>query len=181
MLINLANIITCFRFCTAILLLYAYFFSYPLLVGVWLFACMSDYLDGFVARYLQQESVFGALLDPIADKVTVLAAFIIILHAFFSIHLFIVCSLISSRDIYITALRLHRYFLHGDLGGVQVTTLAKLKTAALMLSITCLLYCIEYYNTIVYSVGFVLLYSSALVSIYTLISYSSSRTDPVHI
>ena len=181
MLLNLPNIITYFRFLTAVLLLCAYYVKPSLLLTLWFFTGLSDFFDGFVARYLNQESIFGALIDPIADKITVLAAFTIILHAFFSYHLFFVCSIVCIRDIYITALRLHSYIYYGDLGGVQVSSLAKFKTATLMLAITCLIYCIEYYNTIVYCVGFVLLYSSALVSIFTFFSYNSSRTDPVHI
>ena len=181
MQLNYPNLITYMRFITAALLLLDYVYGYHVLLYIWAFSCVSDFLDGFVARYFKQETLLGALLDPIADKVTMMVAFMIILHAYPTAYLCVACCCIILRDIYVSLVRLYNYVVHYNLGSMEVTLLAKVKTAMLMLSVTLFLYSIEMYNPIVYAIGFVLLYSSALVSIYTLIVYISSSKDPVHI
>lgn len=101
--------------------------------AVFALASFTDWLDGYLARTLEQQSRFGAMLDPIADKLLVAAALLMLVadHTISGVHVF-AALIILSREILVSGLR---EFLAALNVKVAVTTLAKWKTAIQMLAI----------------------------------------------
>lgn len=104
---------------------------------VFVIAALTDWLDGYLARYLKQTSSFGAFLDPVADKLMVAAALIVLVE--FDRVGAIVSLIIIGREIAISALR-EWMAGEGQRGSVGVAMIGKIKTAAQMLAIVLLLY-----------------------------------------
>jgi CDP-diacylglycerol--glycerol-3-phosphate 3-phosphatidyltransferase/cardiolipin synthase len=100
-------------------------------------AAITDWLDGWLARRLNQTSEFGAFLDPVADKVMVAAALIVLVELT-RVHA-IVALIIIGREITISALREWMAQI-GETRSVAVSMLGKVKTASQMLAIPLLLY-----------------------------------------
>ena len=105
--------------------------------AVFIIAALTDWLDGYLARYLKQTSSFGAFLDPVADKLMVAAALIVLVE--FDRVGAIVSLIIIGREIAISALR-EWMAGEGQRSSVGVAMIGKVKTAAQMLAIVLLLY-----------------------------------------
>lgn len=104
---------------------------------IFIIAALTDWLDGYLARYLKQTSSFGAFLDPVADKLMVAAALIVLVE--FGRVGAIVSLIIIGREIAISALR-EWMAGEGQRSSVGVAMIGKVKTAAQMLAIVLLLY-----------------------------------------
>ena len=104
---------------------------------VFVIAALTDWLDGYLARYLKQTSAFGAFLDPVADKLMVAAALIVLVE--FGRVGAIVSLIIIGREIAISALR-EWMAGEGQRSSVGVAMIGKVKTAVQMLAIILLLY-----------------------------------------
>ena len=103
---------------------------------IFAFAAITDWLDGWLARRLDQMSAFGAFLDPVADKLMVAAALIVLVdldRADVDVALIII-----GREIAISALREWMAKV-GRSGKVAVSMIGKLKTTAQMIAILLLL------------------------------------------
>jgi CDP-diacylglycerol--glycerol-3-phosphate 3-phosphatidyltransferase/cardiolipin synthase len=100
-------------------------------------AAITDWLDGYLARKLNQMSAFGAFLDPVADKLMVAAALIVLVEL--TRVQAIVALIIIGREITISALREWMAQI-GQAKSVAVSLLGKVKTASQMLAIPLLLY-----------------------------------------
>jgi CDP-diacylglycerol--glycerol-3-phosphate 3-phosphatidyltransferase len=100
-------------------------------------AALSDWLDGYLARALDQMSAFGAFLDPVADKLIVVGALVVLLHLARVDPL--VALIIVGREIAISALREWMAIL-GQGKSVAVAFIGKLKTVSQMVAIPLLLY-----------------------------------------
>lgn len=100
-------------------------------------AAFTDWLDGYLARYLNQTSSFGAFLDPVADKLMVAAALIVLVE--FGRVGAIVSLIIIGREIAISALR-EWMAGEGQRSSVGVAMIGKVKTAVQMVAILFLLY-----------------------------------------
>jgi cardiolipin synthase (CMP-forming) len=107
------------------------------ITAIFVIAALTDWLDGYLARKWQQTSSFGAFLDPVADKLMVAAALIVLVE--FERVGAIVSLIIIGREIAVSALR---EWLAGDghSGGLAVAMIGKVKTAVQMLAIVFLLY-----------------------------------------
>ena len=93
---------------------------------IFVLASFTDYLDGFLARIFKEESKLGELLDPIADKIIVAAALILlVMNGTIKNYEVIAAIIILTREILISGLR---EFLAKTSVSIQVTSLAKLKT-----------------------------------------------------
>ena len=136
------------------LLTWARIVAIPLIIGVYylplewgtrnlaatvmfVFFALTDWLDGFLARKLNQTSAFGAFLDPVADKFLVCASLLILVHLGRA-DVF-VALIIIGREIAISALREWMAQI-GAARSVAVHMLGKLKTTAQMVAIPFLLY-----------------------------------------
>ena len=138
-------------------------------VGIFLLAAATDWLDGYLARRLNQTSSFGAFLDPVADKFLVCAALLVLVHLD-RIDVF-VALIIIGREIAISALR--EWMAHiGASRSVAVHMLGKLKTTAQMIAIPFLLFDGELFGVIDTHVwGSVLIWIAAVLTIWSMIYY----------
>ncbi|MGJ8584203.1 MAG: CDP-diacylglycerol--glycerol-3-phosphate 3-phosphatidyltransferase [Marinosulfonomonas sp.] len=99
-------------------------------------AAVTDWFDGYLARTWKQESKFGTMLDPIADKAMVVIALLVI-TGFMGMNAWILlpATMIIFREVFVSGLR---EFLGADAGTLKVTKLAKWKTTAQMIAISVL-------------------------------------------
>jgi CDP-diacylglycerol--glycerol-3-phosphate 3-phosphatidyltransferase len=101
---------------------------------VFWFAAISDALDGYLARKLNQSSAFGAFIDPVADKLMVVAALVILIQDLQVWWISISAILMIAREIFISALR-EFMSSRGKRDEIAVSQMGKYKTAAQMLGI----------------------------------------------
>lgn len=103
---------------------------------LFIMASITDYIDGYLARAWKQETAFGAMMDPIADKAMVVIALLVI-TGFSGMNPWILlpATVIIFREIFVSGLR---EFLGANAGQLKVTYLAKYKTFAQMVALTVL-------------------------------------------
>ncbi|MDF1629989.1 MAG: CDP-diacylglycerol--glycerol-3-phosphate 3-phosphatidyltransferase [Alcanivoracaceae bacterium] len=106
--------------------------------GIFLLAGLTDLLDGYLARRLNQTSRFGAFLDPVADKLMVAAALVLLVQAHATIWLAVPALVIISREITVSALREWMAEI-GQRARVAVSSIGKIKTVLQISAITGLL------------------------------------------
>ncbi len=139
-------------------------------VATWIFwfASVTDWLDGYLARKLNQGSAFGAFLDPVADKLMVAAALILLVKVG---HVdSIIAFIIIGREITISALREWMAKL-GESKSMTVSMLGKVKTTFQMLAILFLLYYEPWLGLPSPVVGTVLIYLAALLTLWSMAYY----------
>ena len=138
---TIPNLLTLLRLFAApgVAIMFLYFarpwadwFAMLLFIG----AAITDYFDGYLARAWKQESAFGAMMDPIADKAMVIIALLVI-TGFSGMNPWILlpATVILFREIFVSGLR---EFLGSKVAGLKVTKLAKYKTFAQMIALTVL-------------------------------------------
>ena len=128
-------------------------------------AAVTDWFDGFLARALGQTSAFGAFLDPVADKLMVAAALILLVQL--ARVDAIVAVVIIGREITISALREWMARV-GKSASVAVAYVGKLKTAAQMLAIPLLLYDAPVQSIDAGTLGSVLIYIAAALTLWSM-------------
>jgi len=131
-------------------------------------AALTDWFDGWLARRWNQTSSFGAFLDPVADKLMVSAALLILLDLS-RVDAFIALIIIG-REITISALREWMAKI-GASGSVAVHWLGKFKTAAQMIAIPCLLYWRPLYGLRVDIIGEWLIIIAAVLTVWSMCYY----------
>jgi CDP-diacylglycerol--glycerol-3-phosphate 3-phosphatidyltransferase/cardiolipin synthase len=131
-------------------------------------AAVTDWLDGWLARRWNQTSSFGAFLDPVADKLMVSAALLILLHL--GRVDVLIALVIVGREIAISALREWMAKI-GASGSVAVHWLGKFKTAAQMVAIPCLLYWQPIHGVSARVVGQVLIVIAAILTVWSMCYY----------
>lgn len=108
----------------------------------WL-AAVSDILDGYLARKLNQSSAFGAFIDPVADKLMVVVALVMIAQDYQSWLISVAAIIMIAREVFISALR-EFMALRGKRDIIAVSNMGKYKTAAQMLGIMGLIWQPDY-------------------------------------
>ena len=153
------------------------------LIPFFLFALASftDYLDGLLARMFKEESKLGELLDPIADKILVAAALILlVMNGTIKNYEVIAAIIILTREILISGLR---EFLAKGRIKLPVSNLAKLKTVLQMVSIALLLSgdtgnkIINFQDYNAQTIGIILLWLSAALTLFTGYDYMRKGID----
>jgi|TARA_B110000914_G_scaffold214289_1_gene217006 cardiolipin synthase len=153
------------------------------LIPLFLFgiASFTDYLDGLLARLFKEESKLGELLDPIADKILVAAALILlVMNGTIKNYEVIAAIIILTREILISGLR--EFLARGSIT-MQVTSLSKLKTFIQMISIAILLTgesgnkIINFQDYNAQTIGIILLWFSAFLTLYTGYDYLRKGID----
>ena len=136
--------------------------------SVFALASFTDWLDGYWARKFNQTSSFGAFLDPVADKLMVTAALIVLVE-FHRVGA-VVSLIIVGREIVISALREWMAGL-GKSSSVGVAMIGKIKTAAQMLAILLLLYYDKIHTFNTKLVGQTLIVIAALLTLLSMAYY----------
>ena len=142
----------------------------PISALVFALAAVTDWFDGWLARRWNQTSAFGAFLDPVADKLMVVAALVLILQADPRVAMAIPIMIIVGRELTISALREWMAEL-GARKRVAVGWLGKTKTAAQMLAIVLLLYRFPVWVLPIYNIGIALLMIAAALTLWSMSLY----------
>ena len=144
-------------------------------------ASFTDYLDGLLARLFKEESKLGELLDPIADKIIVAAALILlVMNGTIKNYEVIAAIIILTREILISGLR---EFLAGGKVKLPVSNLAKAKTFLQMFAISALLTgetgnrIVNFQDYNAQTIGIILLWLSAFLTLYTGYDYLRKGID----
>jgi len=169
---TLPNILSVLRLVAAPFLAVVFLLFEPGAAAAWalvLFvaASLTDYVDGYLARAWNQQTRFGAMIDPIADKAMVMIALALILGlSEMAPWLILPVVVILFREVFVSGLR---EFLGADAGKLAVTKLAKWKTMAQMVAITVLLagFAFETAATVLMPLGTALLWLAAALTLIT--------------
>lgn len=137
-----------------------------LLTFVFILAALTDWLDGYLARKLNQSSAFGRFLDPVADKLMVAAALIVLVQWHPNIVMAISAIVIISREIAVSALREWMAEL-GNRTSVAVSYVGKLKTTFQMIAIIVLLLNWESLETL----GYALMVVAVILTLWSMMIY----------
>ena len=175
--LNVPNLLTCLRIVLIPLIVGVYYLPDSLLdfaeknvaaTGIFIFAAITDWLDGYLARVLNQMSPFGAFLDPVADKLMVAGALIMLLQL--ERVESVVALIIIGREIAISALREWMAQI-GQSRSVAVAFVGKIKTVAQMIAIPLLLYDDMVFNIDPHIVGTALIYAAAVLTLVSMAYY----------
>lgn len=138
--------------------------------AIFFLAGLTDWLDGYLARKWNQETEFGAFLDPVADKLMVAIVLVLIVQTEANAYIAIAAAIIIGREITIASLREWMAEI-GQRKKVKVSQLGKWKTTAQMTAISLLLYRDDLFGLPVGTMGYVLLYVSAVLTLWSMINY----------
>lgn len=171
---NIANLVTCSRVFLVPVVVLVYYSSMPYAnlyaAALFTIASLSDWLDGYLARRLNQTSDFGAFLDPVADKLLVVVALVLLSAQYTSLWFVLPVALIIAREIFVSALREWMASCNQrDL--VAVGYIGKVKTTIQMIAIIILIAIDESTPEMFTWLGYFLIYLSALFSLWSMISY----------
>ena len=179
--LTIPNILTVARIIAIPIFIIAYFLSpdqkNTVAVAIFVLAALTDWLDGFLARKLKEVSPFGAFLDPVADKLIVCTALVLLVsddnvsdQVLFQSIFTISVIIIVGREVSVVALR-EWMAEQGQRASIATSYLSKSKTFLQMLAIILLLYgqSINEFPTLV--VGELLLYIAAALTIWTMFLY----------
>ncbi|ENV00050.1 MULTISPECIES: CDP-diacylglycerol--glycerol-3-phosphate 3-phosphatidyltransferase [Acinetobacter] len=137
-----------------------------ILTTIFVVAAVTDWFDGYLARTLNQTSAFGRFLDPVADKLMVAAALIVLVQWQPSISMAFAAIVIISREITVSALREWMAEL-GARTSVAVSTVGKYKTAFQMIAITVFLLNWPPLEMLAYA----LLYTAVVLTLWSMFIY----------
>lgn len=137
-----------------------------LLTFVFVLAAVTDWLDGYLARKMNLSSAFGQFLDPVADKLMVAAALIVLVQWHPNIVMATCAIVIISREIAVSALREWMAEL-GKRTSVAVSYVGKMKTAVQMIAITVLLLNWQSLEMI----GYVLMSAAMILTLWSMMIY----------
>ncbi len=186
MKIRIPNILTIGRIIIVPIFVLSFFIPgiFGDLVPFFLFvvASFTDFLDGLLARLYKEESKLGELLDPIADKILVAAALVLlVMNGIIKNYEVIAAIIILTREILISGLR--EFLAKRKETSIPVSSLSKFKTLIQMLSIAMLLTgetgnkIINFQDYNAQTIGIILLWLAAFLTLYTGYDYLRKGID----
>jgi cardiolipin synthase len=176
-ILNVPNLVTLSRIILIPLLIGIYYLPEGTLseesknitaTSIFIFAGITDWLDGYLARRLNQMSAFGAFLDPVADKLIVAGALVVLLHL--TRVDMLVALIIIGREIAISALREWMAKV-GQAKSVAVAFIGKLKTVSQMVAIPLLLYHDRLLGLDCFWLGTILINVAAVLTVASMLYY----------
>jgi len=174
---NLANFMTFLRILAIPVFIGVYYsdFTGHYLVSslIFILACITDWLDGYLARKLDQCTPFGAFLDPVADKILVTVALVMLAANFASPWFVIPAAIMVAREVLISALR-EWMAEQNKRTLVAVGWIGKVKTTFQMIAIIVLLASDPEGSVWFWGLGFFLIYVAAILTLWSMIQYLRS-------
>jgi CDP-diacylglycerol--glycerol-3-phosphate 3-phosphatidyltransferase/cardiolipin synthase len=171
---NLPNALTWLRILMipAIIALFnlPYWWARPAACAAFALAGITDTLDGYYARKLGQTSRLGAFLDPVADKLIVAAALVLIVSTDPKWYVVITAIVIIGREIAVSALREWMAEI-GARGRMKVTVIAKYKTIMQIVGLSLLLYQQDLLGIPIYNLGLILTAVAAVLTLWSMVLY----------
>lgn len=180
-LFNAPNSLTLLRLVLIPVFVLTYYWPSPwsklLTTAFFLLAAITDWLDGYLARRLNQLSAFGAFLDPVVDKLMVAAALVLLLsgpglaaHSLSDRFFAVVVLIIIGREITVSALREWMAEV-GRRSSVAVSFIGKVKTATQMVAIPFMLYGRPVHHIPLFRIGELMLYLAAALTLWSMAVY----------
>ena len=170
-MLNIPNILTGFRILLIPIFVVVFYlpmyWSAPIAAFIFWLAGVTDLLDGYLARRLNQQTAFGAFLDPVADKIMVAVSLVMIVEHYAVIWITIPAMVMICREIIISALREWMAEL-GERASVAVSSIGKIKTFAQMFALFLLIW---QYSTEMEWVGFAFLYLATGLTLWSMVVY----------
>ena len=170
---NLPNILTLMRIAMIPVFIVVYYlpwewhhFASAAIFGI---AALTDWVDGYFARKLNMVTPFGAFLDPVADKLIVVAALVLLIEVHSSPWFSLPAIIIIGRELVISALRECMSEL-GSGQSIAVSTLGKVKTWFQMVAIAILLLAKPEQEALT-MIGFIVIYAAAALTLWSMIYY----------
>lgn len=171
---NLPNLLTLSRILLIPFFVLIYVFpgkgTYILAAALFALAALTDWVDGYLARRLKQTTAFGAFLDPVADKLIVVSALVVLIGHHASLWLTLPGLVIVGREIVISSLREWMAEMNRR-GIVGVTWIAQVKTTVQMIAIVLLLANPPGFGTPLVLFAYVMLYLAAALTLWSMIVY----------
>ena len=168
------NLLTLLRIALIPVIVVVFFLPYawspPVTCAIFALAGITDWLDGYLARRFNESSAFGQFLDPVADKLMVATALLLLLSDDPSLSLTLAVIVIISREITISALREWMAEL-GTGRHMAVSYLGKVKTTVQMLAIGFMLFQYPLGRFPVYEVGEAMLVVAAGLTLWSMFLY----------
>jgi len=178
---NIANLLTSFRIICIPLLVFFFYLpvSWGQMTAAIIFAVVgwTDWFDGWVARRFNMQSALGEFLDPVADKLMVAAALVLLVEQHSTIWIAVPALVIISREITVSALR-EWMAEYGERSAIKVVFVAKLKTLAQITAIFFLLLAgkeaeVEtiFAHSQLYIWGYILMYVAVALTLWSMFIY----------
>jgi len=176
-LLNLPNLLTLLRIVLIPVFVVVFYlpWHWANLASAVLFtlAALTDLLDGYLARRLNQTSAFGAFLDPVADKLMVATALVLLVTAHPGLMLVIPALVIIGREITVSGLREWMAAV-GESTAVKVSIIGKIKTTLQMIALVLLLIRDPVGPIDTWTIGMALLWVAVVLTIWSMIAYMQS-------
>jgi CDP-diacylglycerol--glycerol-3-phosphate 3-phosphatidyltransferase len=154
-----------------IFILIVFFKSYGLALLLFLISSVTDYLDGYFARKFNATSMFGEILDPISDKITIIFVLLALIIDLNSAFIAFISAIMISRDIWVNGMReLNARLSNSD--RTQVTFMAKIKTAIQMSTVSLYLFALLINNAFLLFISNFFLFAALMVSLATGLQYT---------
>jgi CDP-diacylglycerol--glycerol-3-phosphate 3-phosphatidyltransferase/cardiolipin synthase len=171
---NLPNVLTLGRIAAVPLVVVLFYWSHPwsnpLAAIVFIAAAITDTLDGYLARRLGITTPLGEFLDPVADKLMVATALVLLVGHDTRPLIVITGIVIIGREITVSALR--EWMAHlGARATVAVSGMGKLKTIVQMTGLSMMMFREDVFGLPVYEMGVVLLVLAAALTLWSMVSY----------
>ena len=173
--VNIPNTLTLIRIGLMPVLVLVFYWpefenQHVVLASMFFFIGVTDLFDGYLARKLNQQSAFGEFLDPVADKITVCIALVLIVSAHPGPLVAIPAAVIIGRELTISALREWMATI-GRNSTVKVNFIGKCKTAGQLWAVGFMLYehPIGWFSPLYF--GYILLYISAALTLWSMVTY----------
>jgi CDP-diacylglycerol---glycerol-3-phosphate 3-phosphatidyltransferase len=174
MTLTIPTMLTLFRIALIPVLVVVFYLPYPWtnFAAAFIFAlgAVTDWLDGWIARRYGMYSAFGAFLDPVADKLAVAVALILIVQQHPTIFMALIAAVIIGREITISALREWMAEI-GHKARVRVAAVGKIKTIVQMVALVMLLYRQPLLGLPIFEIGEVLLAIAAALTLWSGFAY----------
>jgi len=171
MIFNFPIFLTMLRILAIPLVIVFFYLEMPLTAStIFGLAGLTDWADGYIARKYNLESRFGAFLDPVADKLIVAVALILVVSREDNIWITMAVILIISRELVISALR-EWMAETGERSKVAVAYIGKWKAVAQIFALIFLLYNQDLWGVPLREVGLVLLAVATLLTIVSMVQY----------
>jgi CDP-diacylglycerol---glycerol-3-phosphate 3-phosphatidyltransferase len=172
--LNLPNTLTWIRIILIPLIVIVYYLPYwwagPAAAIIFSIAGITDWLDGYYARKLNQVSAFGAFLDPVADKLMISTALVLLVSKYPGAVVALPAAVIIGREIAVSALREWM----SELGGrqhVEVSGIGKYKTAAQITALIMMLWGQKLWFIPMWAIGYGFLLAAALLTLWSMGKY----------
>jgi CDP-diacylglycerol--glycerol-3-phosphate 3-phosphatidyltransferase len=142
----------------------------PLAALVFILAAVTDWVDGYLARKLGVTTPLGEFLDPVADKLMVAIALILLVAHDTRAVIVVSAMVIVGREITVSALR--EWMAHlGARAKVKVSSLGKWKTILQMVGLSLMVYRSDLFGLPIYEIGVVLLVIASVLTLWSMVAY----------